>query len=208
MRRQVPSERASALRLATFYQVERAAHEGAAHFKETQRAMDLAGDADADSGANERSLANRGSEPKRTAGTQVNSVEPPVDLQCSREASRPSGQISEFVGFAKAFHQLDSFERLNGAEQDACANPRHFSRHVEHVGRPINEVHISKSSFSEQALVSGRWSTIGMTTGIARWVSLGLDDTTAHGVSPGLTHQGFPDEIAGQLGGITRQAGP
>lgn len=42
--------------------------------------------------------------PKRTVGTQVSSVQPLVDLQCSRKPSRPSRQVYEFVGFAEAFH--------------------------------------------------------------------------------------------------------
>ena len=53
---------------------------------------------------NVRSLSNRSPKPKRTVGTQVNSVQPLVDLQCSRKPSRPSRQISEFVGFAEPFH--------------------------------------------------------------------------------------------------------
>jgi hypothetical protein len=49
---------------------------------------------------------------------------------------------------------------------------------------------------------------IRMTTWIAWWVSLCLDNTTAHPVSPGLAHNSFPDEISGQRSCITWQAGP
>ena len=84
--------------------VERATDERAAHFKKTQRPMDLTRDADAQSGANVRGFSNRSAKPKRAAGTQVNAVEPPVDLQGSGKASRASRQVSEFVGFAEALH--------------------------------------------------------------------------------------------------------
>jgi len=81
-----------------------AANERAARFKETQPPVLLVGDADAHSSANARTLSNRSPKPKRTVGTQVNSVQPLVDLQSNREASRPSGQICEFVGLAQSFH--------------------------------------------------------------------------------------------------------
>jgi hypothetical protein len=80
-----------------------------------------------------RSISNGGPKPKRTVCAQVNSVHAPIDLQCSRKASRTSGRISEFVGFAEAFHQVDSFKRLDGAQQHSGANPRFFRRHVEYV---------------------------------------------------------------------------
>jgi hypothetical protein len=90
-------------------------------------------DADAHSCAYLRRLSNRGPQPKRTAGAQINTVQPPIYFECSRKPSRLSGQISKFVGVAEPFHQVNSFKRLNGAQQYSCANPRLFCRHVEHV---------------------------------------------------------------------------
>ena len=57
-------------------------------------------------------------------------------------------------------------------------------------------------------MVSGRSSTISMPTPIVWWVSLGLDNATANPVSPDPAHNGFSDEISGQLSRITWQAGP
>jgi hypothetical protein len=119
--------------LTTSYLVEGTANESAARFKETQAPVHLTCDADAHSCAKVRSLSDRSPKPKRTIGTQVNSVQALVDLQRSRKPSRTSGQICEFVGFAEPFHKFDSFKRLNGAQQHPCANPRFFSRDVEHV---------------------------------------------------------------------------
>jgi hypothetical protein len=42
------------------------------------------GDADANTCANMCGLPNRSTKPKRPIGTQVNSVQPLVDLQCGR----------------------------------------------------------------------------------------------------------------------------
>ena len=49
---------------------------------------------------------------------------------------------------------------------------------------------------------------ISVPTSIARWVSLRLNNTTANPVSPNLAHNGFSDEISGQLSRIAWQAGP
>jgi hypothetical protein len=110
-----------------------AANEGAARLKETQQPAYLTRDANAHSCANLRSFSNRGPKPKRTVGTQVNSVQPLVDLQCRCKPSWPSRQICEFVGSAEPFHQVDSFKRLNSTQQHSRAKPRFFSRYVEHV---------------------------------------------------------------------------
>src|SRR5579863_102088 len=135
--------------LSTDYLVAWAANKWAARLKETQAPAHFTCDTDAHSCPNVRSLSNRSPKPKRPVGTQVNSVQTPVDLQRSRKASRSSRQIYEFFSFAEPFHLVDSFKGLNGAQQHSCANLRVFSRHVEHVGRPIDEVHISKSLAQE-----------------------------------------------------------
>src|SRR5271154_4441253 len=90
--------------LRTSYLLARAANERATRLKKTQQPAHLPRDADAHSCANVRSLSNRGPKPKRTVATQVNSVQPLVDLQRSCKPSRPSRQICEFVGFAEPFH--------------------------------------------------------------------------------------------------------
>ena len=184
------------------------ADERAALLKETQQPMRFMRDADAHGRSNARSLSDRSPEPKRTFGTQVNSVQPLVDLQGSCKASRPSRQIRNFVGFAEPFHYVDSFQGLNGAQQHSCANSRFFRRNVEHVGSSIDEVDIGKSLVQKQALVAGCSSTIGMPTPIARGISLGLNNPAAELASCGLAHNGFPDEVSGQLRRITWQAGP
>jgi len=88
----------------TTYLVAGAANERAACLKETQRPAHLTRDADAHSCANVRSLSNRSPKPKRTIGTQVNSVQALVDFQCSRKPPRTSRQICEFVGLAEPLH--------------------------------------------------------------------------------------------------------
>jgi hypothetical protein len=67
-----------------------AANEGISRLEEAQQPADLAGDADANTCANVRGPPNRGAKPKRPIGTQVNSVQPSVDLQCDRKSPRPS----------------------------------------------------------------------------------------------------------------------
>ena len=185
-----------------------AANERVTRFKETPQQAHLTRNTDAHTCANMRSLPNRSPKPKWTIGTQINPVQALVDFECGRKPSRTSRQICELVGFAESFHQIDSIKRLNGAQQDSRANSRFFRRHVEHVGRPIDEVHIREPCAQEQRLVSGRSSAIGMTTRIARWVSFCFDNATANPVSPGRPHDRFPDEVSGQLTGFTWQARP
>jgi NAD(P)-dependent dehydrogenase (short-subunit alcohol dehydrogenase family) len=81
-----------------------AADERAARLKETQPPTHLVRDADAHSCADARRLSNRCPKPKRAVGTQVNSVQPLVDLQSSGKPPRTSRQIYNFFGFAEPFH--------------------------------------------------------------------------------------------------------
>jgi hypothetical protein len=80
------------------------ANEGVAHLKEAQRPADLAGNAYAHTCANVRSLPNRSAKPKQSIGTQINAIQTPVDLQCSRKQPGSSRQINQFVSFAAPLH--------------------------------------------------------------------------------------------------------
>ncbi|MGB6112662.1 MAG: hypothetical protein WBG35_16165, partial [Acidobacteriaceae bacterium] len=57
-------------------------------------------------------------------------------------------------------------------------------------------------------LISGGSPTIRMATRISGWVGLGLDDTAAQPASPDRAHDGFSDEISGQLSRIRWQTAP
>ena len=116
-----------------FRKPEGSANERAARLKETPQPTHLTRDADAHRGANVRSLSNRGPKPKRTPGTEVNSVQAPVDFQCSRQPSGTSSQIFELAGVAEPLHPIDSIKRLHGAQQHSSTNSRLFRAHVEHV---------------------------------------------------------------------------
>ena len=188
--------------------MEGAADEWAAHLKETERALHFMRDADTRRCANVRSLSDRIPKPKRSAGTEVNSIQLTVYFQCSREPPRSPREVYESVSIAELFHQVDSFEWLDGTQQYSCADSWLFSRHVEHVRRPIDEVHISEPSAQEQGSISSRSSAIRMATPIARWVRLCLDDTAAKRVSTDFAHDGLPNQILGQLRRVGWQAGP
>ena len=186
----------------------RAANERVSHLKETQQPADLAGDADAHTSANVRGLPNRSAKPKRPIGTQVNSIQPLVDLQCNRKPPRPSCQVHQFVGFAASLHQADSLERFQRAQKHSCADPQLFSRDIEHVGRPIDDVNVSEPSAQEQGVVACRLSAIGMPARIAWGISLCLDNAAANPVSPHVADDRLPNKISGQLSRIDWQAGP
>ena len=107
--------------------------------------MHVSCDADAHGCTYATGGTNGCSQPQRTIGAEINSVQPLIDVQCSGQPSRALCQIREFVGVAMALHQVDAFERLDGAQEDAGTDARFFGRDVEHVGRAINEIYIGKS---------------------------------------------------------------
>lgn len=195
------------MRLADFEFAAGAADEGVACLEEAQGAVHFTGDADAHSCAYARRVTNCGSQPEGAIGTEIDTVQALIDVQRSGEASRPSGEICEFVSVTEALHEADAFERLDGAQEHSSTNAGFFGGNVEHVGRSVDEIDVSKSPAQKKRLVSGGLSAEGVAAAIARRVSLNLDNAAAHPGSPGLTHNGFPDEITGEFGGITWQVG-
>src|ERR1700728_4806839 len=149
-----------------------AADEGVADLKESQQPADFLPNADAHACANKGSVPYRSTKPKRTVGTQVNSIEPLVDLQCCCKPPRSSRQIQQFAGLAIPLHLLDSFKRLESSQQHTCADSRLFSCDIEHVGRSINEIHVGESRTEKQGAVPCRLSAESMPARVARRISL------------------------------------
>jgi len=68
--------------------------------------------------------------PQWAGGAQVHAVMLGANTHCLSESPRASGKVDQGrLGAAKA-HEMDSIERLKGAQQDASPHPANFARDV------------------------------------------------------------------------------
>src|SRR5690349_18367732 len=84
-----------------------AADEGIAAFKEAQKLVGGAGDADAHAFADGARGTVDFAKPEFFVFAEVHAVVAAIDLQRLREAARPAREIEEFSGIAVALHDFD-----------------------------------------------------------------------------------------------------
>ena len=129
---------------------------------------------------------------------------------CNAAASRP-GPLARSVSLSvlsSPLHQVDSLKRLQRAQQHSCADPWLFSRDIEHVRRPVDEVNVSKPPAQEQGAVPCRLSAVSMPARIAWGVCLRFHNAAANPASPHFADDRLSNKISGKLDRIDGQAGP
>jgi hypothetical protein len=100
----------------------RPADEGVPPLVESQHAVGVLRDADAHADADWSRRAHRRAEPQRPAPAQVEAVQPWADTQRRGEPARATREILETRSPAVALHGFNAFQRLDGAQQNSCAD--------------------------------------------------------------------------------------
>src|SRR5579859_5460316 len=95
-----------------------ATDEGVAAFEKAEQFAGGAGDADAHAFADGSRRMIDFAEPEFFVFAEIHAVVASIDLQGLREAAGTAREIEERGGFAMALHDLNSFERLESANQN------------------------------------------------------------------------------------------
>src|SRR5262245_7060857 len=101
-------------------------------------------------------------------GTQVEPVEAIIDPEGGGEAAGATGEVAGTRGAAAAGHQRQTFQRLDGAQQNAGADAGMFARHVEAEPAAIDEVDIGMAAVEEERAVAAGLAAIGMAGRVAQ----------------------------------------
>jgi hypothetical protein len=141
--------------------------------------------------------------PQGAGGAQVHAVKLRANTHGLGESSRASGKVDQGRARAAKAHQMDSIERLKGAQQDASPHPANFARDVHQEVQTIRLINIRVPTIEKQRLVSQCKSSIGMPGGVAHDVSFGFYDPPAHSSGPSLMHQRLADKVFREFDGVS-----
>ena len=120
-----------------------AADEGIATLVEAQELIGGTSNADADGFSDWPDGMAGFAEPERAGSAKVEAVVATVDLKSGSEAPGAAGEIEESRGLAMALHELDAFERFEGADEDCGGDSGGLAHDIEHEVRAIIEKNVS-----------------------------------------------------------------
>jgi hypothetical protein len=190
-----------------------AADKGAGALIEAKEAMRGAGDADAFALAEEGAAKfgcgtpSECTQPEGARGTKVCAVEGAIDMQSGRQASRTTGEVERSCGLAATLHLLDTFQGLQGADQDAAAGSRGLGADVEHEVVAVGEIDVGVATAEKHGAIARGGSAKVVRGRIARRVGFGFDDPAAKAAAREFADDDFADQKASQRHGVQREFG-
>jgi len=183
------------------------ADEGAVARVEAKEAVRGTGDADTlalaeEEGGCRTAWAGDRAEPERTEGTEVCPVEGAVNAQSGGEATGTAREVEQARGFAVTLHLLDSFQGLEGADEDATADSGGLRADVEHEVIAVAEIDVGVATAEKHRAIARSRTAKVVRGGVARRVGLGLDDAAAKAGAGEFANDDFADQKTGQLDGV------
>src|SRR5262249_36514861 len=106
------------------------------------------------------------------------------------------GKIADSARAAPKHHHVDPVKRLERAQENAGPDARGLAGDIAHIGGSIDEIDIGMTAFEIERAIPPCGPTKGVAGGIARRISLGLDDSPAGPAVRMLAHENLADEVA------------
>ncbi len=184
-----------------------AADERTPSFKKTKQFAGRAGDADAHAFADGAPGIVDFAKPEFFILAEIDAIMAAIDLQRLREAAWAAREIQKPSGFAVALHDLDSFKRLQRANQNGGGGFRGLAHYIEHEVSAIIEKNVDVAGSQIHGANTRRRSTKMMSGGIARRISFGLHDAPADASGGQIVNHYFADQESCELDGVFRELG-
>src|SRR5271170_6910035 len=113
------------------------------------------------------------SEPQRAGLTEVDPVEPAINLQGRAQPSGAPRQVSHSFGAAISLHDRDAKGWLDRPDQNARTHAGRLARDVQHERDAKSEIDICVPALEEECTIALGDAAIGMTRGVADSICLG-----------------------------------
>src|ERR1700677_2256033 len=101
-----------------------------------------------------------------------------------------------------ALHPLDSFERLQAAQEDAFADALALTGNVEHVVIAVDEVHVGVATVEKKRFVTRREAAESVRGGVTDDISLRFYDAAAQTHMRQIVDQRLANKKARELNGF------
>ncbi len=122
-----------------------------------------------------------------------------VDLKSGSEAPGAAGEIEESSGLAMALHELDAFERFEGADEDSGGDSGGLAHDIEHEVRAIIEKNVGMSGVEVHRTNARSRAAEMMSGGIAGRI---FHNAAAEAARGEIVDDNSSDEEASEIDGV------
>ena len=158
--------------------------------------MSVLGDADADAFTDRAGGRCGFAEPERSfPADKIEAIHAAGDSEGVGHAAGTSREI-EYAGRAAApLHLRDALERLDGANQDACANAHRTGGNIQHEVIAVTEINIGVAALEEERAIARSHAAEGVCGGVTDDVGFGFDDASGEANAWKIVNERFADQI-------------
>jgi hypothetical protein len=128
-----------------------------------------------------------------------------VDLKSGSEAPGAAGEIEESGGLAMVLHELDAFERFEGADEDCGGDSGALAHDIEHEVRAIVEKNVGVAGGEVHGTNARSGAAEMMSCGIAGRIGFRFYDTAAEAARGEIVDDNSSDEEASESDGAGRK---
>jgi len=125
-----------------------------------------------------------------------------VDLKSGSEAPGAAGEIEESGGLAMALHELDAFERFEGADEDCGGDSGRLAHDIEHEVRAIVEKNVGMAGGEVHRTNARSRAAEMMSGGIAGRIGFRFHNTAAEAARGEIVDDNSSDEEASEIDGV------
>jgi len=124
-----------------------------------------------------------------------------VDLKSGSEAPGAAGEIEESSGLAMALHELDAFERFEGADEDSGGDSGTLAHDIQHEVRAIVEKDVGVAGGEVHRADARSRAAEMMSRGIAGRIGFRFHNTAAEAARGEIVDDNSSDEEASESDG-------
>src|SRR6202167_6640122 len=101
-----------------------------------------------------------------------------------------------------ALHPLDSFERLQAAQEDSFADAFALAGNIQHVVIAVDEVHVAVATVEKKGFVTRREAAKSVRGCVTDDISFRFDDAAAQTHMRQIVNQRLADKKGGEFDGL------
>ncbi len=179
-----------------------AADKGIAALVKAKELISGTGNADADGFSDGANGMAGFAQPERAGGAEVEAVVAAIDLKSGGEASGAAGEIEKPGGLAMALHELDAFERFEGADEDCGGDSGRLAHDIEHEVRAIVEKNVGVARREVHRTDARSRAAEVMSGGIAGRIGFRFHNAAAEASRGEIVDDDPSDKEASEIDGV------
>src|SRR5437016_113775 len=146
-------------------------------------------------------------QPERAAGAKVEAVVAAIDLKGGGEASGPAGEIEKSSGIAATLHELDTFERFEGTNEDRRSGSGRLAHDIEHEVRAVVKKNVGVARGKIHRTNARSRPAEGMSSGVTGRIGFRFHDAAAEPARGEIVDDDSSDKEASEIDSVRGKVG-